>query len=129
MAKKETKMAKKKLTLKCNGNCPADGVLTAKIASPAVGLLPRIAFNNRHTAKIDTGLEVEVPDGYKLCIGLVHNLATKGMILTNAPGNFTKGKVEAVLLNAGREIVEVSNGDPIVTCWLEDIVDFGWECS
>jgi dUTPase len=122
-------MAKKILKLKCNGNCSVDGVLKAKIASPAVGLPPRIAFNNRHTAKVDTGLEVEVPEGYKLCIGLVQNLAVKGMVLANAPGNFTKGKVEAVLLNAGREIVEVSNGDPIVTCWLEAIVDFDWECA
>lgn len=122
-------MAKKKLNLKCNGVCPADGVLTAKIASPAVGLPPRIAFNNRHTAKIDTGLEIEAPVGYKLCIGLVPHLAVKGMVLANVPGNFTKGKVEAVLLNAGREIVEVSNGDPIVTCWLEEVIDFEWECS
>ena len=93
-----------------------------------VGLPPRIAFNHRHLVKVSTGLEVEVPDGYKLCIGLVKNLAERGMVLTNAPGNFTKGKVEVVLLNAGREIVEVNNTDPIATCWLEEIVPFEWEC-
>jgi len=123
-------MAKKKLpTLKCNGYCPTDGILHAQIQSPMVGLPARIAFNNRHTQKISTGLSVEVPAGYKLCIGLVPNLAAKGMVLANTPGNFTNGPVEAVLLNAGREIVEVNNGDPIVTFWVEEIVEFGWECS
>ncbi len=91
-----------------------------------MGLPPRIAFNNRHTAKIDTGLEIEVPEGHKLCVGLVQNLADRGMVLANTPGGFTKGKVEVVLLNAGREIVEVSNGDPVVNCWLEQILDFEW---
>lgn len=122
-------MSKKKTTLKCSGCCPTDGVLKAKIESPMVGLPPRIAFNHRHTQKISTDLSVEVPTGYKLCIGLVPALANRGMVLTNAPGNFTSGPVEAVLLNAGREIVEVNNGDPIVTCWIEEIVEFGWECS
>ena len=119
-------MSKKKITIKTNSPYSGDGTLVAKIIPPAVGLAPKIAFNHRHTAKIDTGLEVDVPEGYKLCIGIVPNLAVKGMVLTNSPGNFTKGKVEAVLLNAGREIVEVSNGDPIVTCWLESVLEFTW---
>ena len=115
-------------TIKCNGQCPSDNILRAQIVPAAVGLAPRIAFNHRHLVKINTGLEVEVPEGYKLCIGLVPALAEKGMVLSNAPGNFTKGKVEAVLLNAGREIVEVNNGDPVVTCWMESIERFDWEC-
>lgn len=119
-------MSKKKITIKTNSPYKGDDILFAKIDSPAVGLAPKIAFNHRHAAKIDTGLEVDVPEGYRLCIGIVQNLAVKGMVLTNSPGNFTKGKVEAVLLNAGREIVEVFNGDPIVNCWLESIVDFTW---
>src|SRR5438445_114539 len=101
-------MAKKKLNLKCSGICPTDGVLKAQIQSQMVGLPARVAFNHRHTQKISTGLSVEVPDGYKLCIGLVPTLAARGMVLANTPGNFTTGPVEAVLLNAGREIVEVN---------------------
>lgn len=115
--------------IKCNGQCPSNGFLLAQISPPAVGLPPRIAFNHRHIAKIATGLEVEVPDGYKICVGISQALAEKGMVLTNAPGNFTKGKIDLVLLNAGREIVEVSNGDQVATFWLESIVDFEWECS
>jgi dUTPase len=106
-----------------------DGVLKAQIEAQMAGLPQKVAFNHRHTQRIKTGLSVETPEGYKLCIGLVPALADKGIVLTNAPGNFTKGPVEAVLLNAGREIVDVNNGDPIVTCWLEKVVDFGWECS
>ena len=123
-------MAKKKLNVRSNGwACHSEGVLKASIAPPAVGLPPRIAFNNRHTAKISTGLEIEVPEGYRLCIGIIQSLAVKGMILANAPGGFTKGPVEAVLLNAGREIVEVADGDPIVNFWLEEIVPFTWDCT
>lgn len=120
----------KKPTIKCNGNCPCDkAVLKAVIKPAAAGLAPKIAFNHRHSAKISTGLTVDVPEGYKFCIGLVTNLAEKGMVLTNAPGNFTKGEVEVVLLNAGREIVDVNNGDPIVNCWVEQVVDFTWHCG
>lgn len=104
-----------------------DGTLKAVIKPAAVGLLPKIAFNHRHSAKIDTGLEVVLPAGYKLCVGLVNALAENGMVLTNAPGNFTQGKVEVVLLNAGREIVDVSNGDAIVNFWIEEVVDLVWE--
>ena len=123
-------MAKKivKVKVKCNGCCQ-DNILKAKINPPMAGLPPKIAFNHRHTAKVSLGLDVEVPEGYRLCIALVPNLAERGIVLTNVPGNFTKGPVEAVLLNAGREIVDVSDGDAVVTCWLEQVGDFEWECS
>jgi len=49
------------------------------------------------------------------------------MVATNAPGGITEGNVEVSLLNCGREIVEVKNGDPLVNVWLEKINEFDWE--
>lgn len=119
-------MPKKKINLKCNGCCPANGVLKANVTPPAVVMPSKISFNHRHVAKINVGLDVEVPKGYRLCVKLADSLAERGMVLTNAPGNFTNGSVFVVLLNAGREIVDVVDGDPVAEFWLEQVVE--WEC-
>lgn len=119
----------KQITVKFTGDGPVNDRLRAAIKSPAVGLPPKIAFNHRYCAKVDCGVEAEAPDGCKICIALIPELAEKGMVLTNAPGNFKRGRITATLLNAGREIVEVHNGDPIVTCWVEADLYVPWETA
>lgn len=121
----------KQLTVKFKGDGPAGegDRLRASVKASVVGLQPKIAFNHRHCAKVDCGVEVVAPDGCKICIALVPELAEKGMVLTNAPGNFKSGRITAVLLNAGREIVEVHNGDPIVTSWVEPDLYVAWETT
>jgi hypothetical protein len=90
------------------------GVLKAKIPATIVG--PRIAFPHRHMAIIDTGLEAFTEVGYKLCFSLVPALQNRGMIATNAPGGIKAGKVQIAVLNSGREIVEIKDGDPTRQC-------------
>ncbi len=48
------------------------------------------------------------------------------MIAPNAPGNVTDGPLVVTLLNCGREIVEVKNGDPIAVISVEEDLDFEW---
>jgi dUTPase len=119
------KTANPKVTFK--GVKPDGGILKAKIPTTVVG--PKISFPHRYMAVVDTGLEVTCPKGYKLGMALVPHLATHGMIATNLAAGVTEGKVTVVLLNVGREIVEVKDGDPLVKVWLEVDHEFDWEES
>lgn len=115
----------KKQKVKIDGDKPESSILKAKIPTSLVG--DKINFPHRHLAHVDTGVSIVAPSGYRLCFSLVPELTKRGMVATNAPGGITEGNVEVSLLNCGREIVEVKNGDPLVNVWLEKINDFDWE--
>lgn len=114
-----------KLKIKFDGIKPEGNILKAKIAQAIMGT--KISFPHRHLANIDTGVNVKVEPGYKLCFALCSNLSGRGMVATNAPGNIKEGRVQVVVLNCGREIVELRDGDPLVTVWLEVDHEFDWE--
>lgn len=118
-------MAKKTPKIKHTGTKPEGNVLSAAIPNSLMG--KKVGFPHRHSQVIDTGLTVSLEKGYKLCFRLATALANRGMVATNAPGNFTDGKVFVNLLNCGREIVEVRDGDPLVEVWVEQVIDFNWE--
>lgn len=118
-------MAKKTPKVKYSGLKPQGGVLHALVPESLTG--KKVGFPHRHSQVISTGLTVSMEKGYKLCFRLAAGLANRGMVATNAPGNFTEGKVFVNLLNCGREIVEVRDGDPLVEVWIEQVVDFAWE--
>lgn len=118
-------MAKKSLKVKVGGAKPQGGVLTAKIPNTITGT--KVGFPHRHSQVIETGATVKLEKGYRLCFKLAAALANRGMVATNAPGHFTEGKVFANLLNCGREIVEVRDGDPLMEVWVEQVQDFDWE--
>lgn len=118
-------MTKKSAKVKVIGKQPQGGILLASIPKTITGT--KVAFPHRHSATIDTGITVKVEKGWKLCFSISPDLAAKGMIATNAPGHLTEGRVALHLLNVGREIVEVKDGDPVAVCWVEPIHDFEWE--
>lgn len=122
-------MAKKLLKIKFSGNKPENNIVKASLVSTDVYQVVgnKISFNARHSASINTQVFVELEKGYKLCFSVVPELASKGMIDFNSPGNFTKGEIVVGLINCGREIVDIKNGDPIANVWVEQIVDFDWE--
>ena len=84
-----------------------------------------VSMPSRYVATIDSGVEVEVEDGFCLCFSLVPELAQKGVVITNAPGRVTEGKIVLHLLNGGREIVSLSNDQVIATSWVESLTP--WE--
>ena len=98
--------------------------MTARVSHPLLG--NKIAFPHSHLARIDTGLSVEVDPGYRLCFRLTGRLADRGMVAVNAPGRFSSGPVSVVLLNCGKEVVEVRDGDEVAELWLEPEVPFDW---
>jgi hypothetical protein len=110
-------MAKQKLKVKFKGGKIEGNVIHARIPKSLVG--SQINFPHRHMAIIDTGVEVTCPEGYKIGMGLVTNLSSRGMIAVNLAGGLKGGKVIVTLLNVGREIVELKDGDPLVQTWLE----------
>lgn len=114
-----------KVKIKYNGNSPDGDTLKASIAPSITG--PKVTFPHRHLASIDTGVEIDITDGYSLRFSLVSQLTDRGLIASNAPGRFKKGKIVVTVINCGREIVEIKNGDPLINVWLEPELSFTWE--
>lgn len=85
-----------------------------------------VSMPSRYVATIDSGVEVEVEDGFCLCFGVVSELAEKGVVITNSPGRVTKGKVTLNVLNGGREIVSLSHGQAVAHCWVEPHHEVDW---
>jgi hypothetical protein len=122
-------MAKKFYKVQYSGLQPKDQILTAVIPVTNNTQLTgqKINLTHRLPTVIETGTSVVVERGFKLCFALVPELANRGVIATNAPGHFTEGKVWVNILNCGREIIEIKEGDPLITVWLEPIVEWEWE--
>ena len=103
---------------------PENNILNAKLmVSPF-----RLDMPNRFTGRIGTGVEVQVPSTHCLCTALVPALSNKGLVMTNS-GRFTSGEVCVHVLNGGREIVSVKDGDPLLEMWLEKVEKFIWETA
>lgn len=107
--------------------------LVAKIPPKTFGGITtgkNILLSHRSSAKIDTGIKVAVPKGYKLCIAARSSLAEKGLVVTNAPGQIDsdyRGPIQVLVLNVGREIVEIKDGERFAQCWLEKVIKVKWE--
>lgn len=119
-------MSKKSPKVKFSGQTPVSNVLTAVIPESVSGR--KIAFPHRYSYLVETPtVLVDVEPDHKICFRLVQSLANRGMVATNAPGNFTNGKISVNLLNCGREIIEVRDGEPLIEVWLEKNIPFEWE--
>lgn len=115
-------MVKIKVT---QGSLPQDGILKAQLPTTAAN--GQVAMPSRFTGRISTGVSVEVPSGYCLSFALLPELSKKGLSATNAPGRLTSGEVFIDVLNAGREIVTVKSGDPIIQVWVDRV--YNWEAE
>lgn len=85
----------------------------------------KVTLNFRAGAKVRTGVKVEVPRGYKLCVALRSGLAEKGVVITNAPGQVDsdyRGEIMLLLRNIGTEIIEIKDGERVAQCWLERVI-------
>jgi dUTPase len=98
-----------------------NNIVKAKFDDP---IIRKVAFNHRCSALIKTGVEFSIDSDHKLCYRLIDSLAEKGLIALNAPGYLSSGNLNVMILNIGREIVEVKDGDPIVEIWVEKKYQF-----
>ena len=85
-----------------------------------------VAMPSRYVAKVHTGVEVEVEEGFCLCFNAVPELAAKGIVLTG-PSRVTSGPIMFSVLNAGREIVTIGANVALAECWVEPVVSEEWE--
>jgi dUTPase len=99
---------------------PKDNILTVELTAD------RYDMPNRFTGDISTGFHVQVPSTHCLRVALVPELANRGLLMTSV-GRFTQGEVKVHVINAGREIISIRNGDPLLEVWLEKLEKFTWE--
>ena len=104
-------MSKVKVT---KGEMSKDGLRGVVVAPLGSGM----SMPSRYFVEIDTGVEVKTQEGYTLVFALVSELAKRGLIATNA-GRIDDGKIVVSLLNANREIIVVTAGDPLINVWVE----------
>jgi len=81
-------------------------------------------------AFIQTGLSVEVPEGYFLDLRPRSGLASKGITIANAPGTIDsdyRGEVKVILVNnSGYQPYKIHRGDRIAQIRLEKIYEIGF---
>lgn len=104
--------------------------LVAKMPPMFVGgvtMPPKVLLNHRASAKIQTGIRVAVPQGFKICVAIMEEYAIKGLILSNSPAQISGSEIIVHVINVGRELVEIKDGDKIALCWIEPVYRFDWE--
>ena len=90
----------------------------------------KVALNYRTSARIKTGIKVSIPTGYKLCVAARSSFADRGLLVSNAPAQIDsdfRGEIEVIVLNAGREIIEIKDGERFAQCWCDKVYRFDWD--
>jgi len=88
-----------------------------------------IRIPHRGIFKFDCGFSMELPPGYKACIVSRSGLASKGIIVANAPGIIDsdyRGKICVILANIGHELALIKRGDRIAQMYIEPVSKFDW---
>lgn len=117
-------------TYQANSSVCADLIA---VIPPLVNNFPtngKVALNYRTTARIKTGIKVAIPEGYKMCIAAINSFAEKGLLISNTPAQIDSNcreEVEVLVINAGREIIEIKDGERFAQCWLDKVYKFDWE--
>jgi len=83
----------------------------------------------RGLTKVPVGFSLEVPFGYEAVIRLRSGLAAKGVVMPNAPGTIDsdyRGEVEVLLINCGREIITIREGDRFAQMKIQKSLQFNF---
>lgn len=79
---------------------------------------------------IDAGFSLALPEGWEAQIRARSGLATKGIQVTNGIGTIDddfRGRIQVILNNAGREIVNIKHGDRFAQIALKPVWYFQWK--
>jgi len=79
---------------------------------------------------IPCGIRIAIPPGYEGQIRARSGLATRGIIVPNAPGTIDadyRGEVKVILANIGEEEFPIKRGDRIAQLVVVPIVKVEWE--
>jgi dUTP pyrophosphatase len=92
-----------------------------------------IRVNHRAVARVDCGFVMEIPPGYKACVAARSGWASRGLIVTNGPGQIDsdyRDWVKVIVCNVGPENpIVIKHGDRIGQMWLEEVVQIEWEVT
>lgn len=103
--------------------------LVANIPEDAAGVRQYI-LPHRATQLIDCGFCMELQPGYKALISARSGLASRGLIITNAPGTVDpdyRGRVRCLVTNVGKEVIVIQHLDRIAQMAIHPIYVFQWE--
>ncbi len=79
---------------------------------------------------VDTGLFIEVPEGYEVQIRPRSGLACEGITVLNSPGTIDsdyRGEVKVIMMNFGRHPYIFQSGDRIAQMVLSKVEQIEWE--
>ncbi|MDB4347130.1 dUTP diphosphatase [Bacteroidia bacterium] len=80
---------------------------------------------------ISTGLHLELPQGFEAQIRPRSGLALKhGISIVNSPGTIDsdyRGEIKVVLINHGKEILVINNGDRIAQMVIAKFEQIAWD--
>jgi len=91
----------------------------------------QLTLPHRSGAVIDAGFSMELPKGYRASITARSGLASKGLMIANAPGIIDsdyRGRVRVSVINVGKEIIVIKHGDRIAQMAIEPVYLFDFEC-
>ncbi len=84
----------------------------------------RLSMSHRSLVTVDCGFEMDLPSGYRVDVTICPRLGGKGMIV---PSSSLDGKeVSVTVLNCGREIVVINDGDCFAQMTLRRVCLFDW---
>ena len=98
--------------------------LVANIPEGKITLMPG------HTVVVDCGFRMQLTPGYEALVRPRTSLARKGVIITNSPGTIDddfRGRVQCIMGNFGREIIEIKHLDRIAQMALKPVWYFAWD--
>ncbi|MHA1948729.1 MAG: hypothetical protein ACW99G_03185 [Candidatus Thorarchaeota archaeon] len=91
-----------------------------------------IVMPHRNVAKIDCGFRLELQSGYQAEITIKEKWAAKGLAIPGSPQIFDATHKENVffhVINCGREIINISDGEIVGQISLKPIWRFEWRIT
>lgn len=82
------------------------------------------------TKLVNTGIKVEIPNGYEIQMRTRSGYAVKGIFITNGVGTIDstyRGTLKGILTNCSRHTLQISNGDRIAQLVLCKVEKCNWK--
>lgn len=89
-----------------------------------------IRLPHRGIVRVDCGFSMELPSGWKAEIAPRSSLSLRGLTIPNSPAQIDsdfRGRIEVILMNSGKEIIVVEDGDRFAQMWVSPVYIFDFQ--
>jgi dUTP pyrophosphatase len=89
-----------------------------------------VRLPHRAIVRIDCGFSMELPVGWKAEVVPRSGLAERGITVPNSPGQIDsdyRGRVGVIIMNSGKEIIVVNDGDRFAQMWVAPVYLFDFD--